>query len=141
MQVYDESIATSCKFSDMIGTECPVSLGLGSVRRNTTPSCLSVPISCFVFDMFVEPDEFVIVLDGLVAFAGVIEAGDGDGDRKEVASGNGGIGRVAVCIRDEGRAREYVRFLVPSFCHVISIFFKQRYIGYIYAFISLDSAY
>ncbi len=52
--------------------------------------------------MFVESNEFVVMLNGWVVFSGIIEAGDGDGNRKELGKGEGDIGRDTLgCRRDE----------------------------------------
>ena len=40
-------------------------------------------------DMFVELNEFVLVLNGLVIFARIIEAVNGNGNREELGSGRG----------------------------------------------------
>lgn len=69
------------------------------------------------------------MLNGLVICAGVVEAVDGDGNRKELEGGKGGIGRdilrymqlrqgesSGVCSSSFGLQPRYVGRIYPSMC-------------------------
>ena len=90
----DASPVIRCDFYYLIRTESFVSLDFEYKAKLHLLRVLVMLTKSFVSELFIEPNEFILRLDGLVICAGIIEAMDGDGNRKELESGKGNIGRA-----------------------------------------------